>query len=104
MLADHPAGLVLDVHVQPRASRNAIVGVHADALKIRLTAPPVDNAANQAVIQLLAKTLKCPKSDLEIVAGHTARRKRLLLRIAPGPDFDRRRQALKSHLQSLAGL
>jgi uncharacterized protein len=65
-------GAALPVKVVPRASRNEIVGVSADGtLKIRVTAPPVDGAANEAVIELLAKALNLPKSSVEIVAGLT---------------------------------
>ncbi|HLF02563.1 MAG TPA: DUF167 domain-containing protein, partial [Anaerolineales bacterium] len=56
--------------VVPRASRNEIVGIGPDgALKLRVTAPPVEGAANEAVIQLLADALGLPKSNIEIVAG-----------------------------------
>jgi len=103
MLSDHPEGLLIEVQVQPRASDNAFAGVHDNALKIRLTAPPVDDAANKALIQLLAKKLKCPKSSVRIVAGHTGRRKRLLVQIAPGADFEFRRRALKARLEALGG-
>jgi uncharacterized protein (TIGR00251 family) len=101
MLSDHPEGLLIEVQVQPRASDNAFAGVHDNALKIRLTAPPVDDAANKALIQLLAKKLKWPKSSIRIVAGHTGRRKRLLVQIDPGADFESRRRALKARLEAL---
>lgn len=57
-----------------------ISGQHGDALKIKLTAPPVDDAANKMCVQYLAKCLKIPKSSIEIISGHTSRTKRLLLR------------------------
>lgn len=63
------------VHVQPRASKNEIVGMHGDALKVRLTAPPVDSAANDALIALLAETLGVARRDVRIVAGATSRAK-----------------------------
>ena len=63
------------VHLQPRASRDEIVGTHGDALKVRVTAPPVDSAANQALLELLADQLGVPRSALRIVAGHSSRRK-----------------------------
>lgn len=63
-------GAALPVKVVPRASKNEIVGVGPDGtLKIRVTAPPVDGAANEAVIELLAKALDLPKSNIEIVGG-----------------------------------
>jgi len=73
-------GIVLKVFLQPRSAKNMIVGEHGDALKIKLTAPPVDGAANKMCIQYLAKFLKVPKSTIEIISGHTSRTKRLLLR------------------------
>jgi uncharacterized protein (TIGR00251 family) len=73
-------GIILKVFIQPRSSKNMIAGQHGDALKIKLTAPPVDDAANRMCIQYLAKCLKIPKSSIEIISGHTSRTKRLLLR------------------------
>ena len=57
-----------------------IAGQHGDTLKIKLTAPPVDGAANKMCVQYLAKCLKVPKSSIEIISGHSSRTKRLLLR------------------------
>lgn len=68
-------GVTFAVRVVPRASRNEIVGVHGDALKIRVTAPPVEGRANEALIAFLAKRLDVRKSQVEIVAGGTSRRK-----------------------------
>lgn len=96
---DHPQGLSIDVRVQPKSSRNAVVGVHDDALKIKLNAPPVEGKANKALVHFMAKWLGCPKSSLEIISGQTGRNKRLLIRIDPADRFDARREELKSHLQ-----
>ena len=63
------------VRVQPRASRSDITGVHGDALKVRITAAPVDGAANAAVIELLAKTLGVPRGAVRIVSGEASRNK-----------------------------
>ncbi len=68
-------GLRLDVYVQPRASRSEIVGEHDGALRVRLAAPPVDNAANEALVALLAKALGVAKRDIRVVTGATSRRK-----------------------------
>lgn len=73
-------GIILKVFIQPRSSSNMIAGQHGDALKIKLTAPPVDGAANKMCIQYLAKYLKIPKSSIDIISGHSSRTKRLLLR------------------------
>jgi uncharacterized protein (TIGR00251 family) len=70
------AGTVrLRVHVQPRASRNEIVGLHGEALKVRLQAPPVDDAANEALIELIAGALGVSRRAVRIVAGARARSK-----------------------------
>ena len=68
-------GVTFAVRVVPRASRNEIAGIHGDALKIRLTAPPVEGRANEALIAFLARRLGVRKSQVEIVAGATSRRK-----------------------------
>ena len=73
-------GLVFKVLVQPRSSKNMIAGLYNGALKIKLTAPPVDNAANQMCLKFLAKCLDVSKSSLEIIAGHSSRHKQILLR------------------------
>ena len=65
------------VRVQPRASRDEIAGEWQDALKIRLTAPPVDDRANEALRRLLAARLKVPLSAVRIAAGGRSRRKRV---------------------------
>ena len=67
------------VQVQPRASREAIEGEYADALKIRLTAPPVDDRANEALTRLLAERLNVPRTAVRIVAGEKSRRKRVIV-------------------------
>jgi len=63
------------VRVVPRASKNEIVGLRCDALKVRLTAPPVGGKANEALIAFLAQRLGVRKSEVEIVAGATSRHK-----------------------------
>lgn len=63
------------VRVQPRASRNEACGVHGGALKVRLQAPPVDNAANESLIELMADLLDIPKRQVRIVSGATSRSK-----------------------------
>jgi hypothetical protein len=65
----------VEVHVQPRASRSEIVGLHGAALKVRLQAPPVDGAANDALVTLLADRLGVPRRSVHVVAGTTSRAK-----------------------------
>ena len=67
--------VTLSIRIQPRASKNEIVTTAGGGLKIRLTAPPVDGAANEALVKFLADTLSVPKSHVEIVSGHTSREK-----------------------------
>jgi len=70
------AGVVrFAVHVQPRASRSEIVGLHGDALKVRLAAPPVDGAANDALVALLAEALAVGRRAVRIVGGASSRAK-----------------------------
>jgi len=71
------ASVQLKVRLQPRASRDEIGGAQEDALKVRVTAPPLDSAANQALVRLLADTLHCPKSSVRLVRGQTSRVKTL---------------------------
>ncbi len=75
-----PDGVVFKVLVLPRSSKNMIAGIHDEALKIKLTAPPVDNAANQMCLKFLAKSLRVSRSALEIITGHNSRHKQILLR------------------------
>ncbi len=76
LLVTERAGVVrFTVRVQPRASRSEISGVHGTALKIRLPAPPVDGAANDALVALLAHALGVAKRDVRIVSGQTGRNK-----------------------------
>lgn len=69
--------VILDVHIQPRASKDEIVGFHGDRLKIRITAPPVDGKANQHLIGFLADVFKVPKRNILLLAGETGREKRI---------------------------
>lgn len=63
------------VRVQPRSSRTGVEGVHGDALKVRVNAPPVDGAANEAVVEVLAEALGVPRRAVRIVAGDSSRTK-----------------------------
>jgi uncharacterized protein (TIGR00251 family) len=80
---------VLAVRIQPRASRNGIEVRPDGSVKVRLTAPPVDGAANEALVKFLADAFGVGRSQVEIVSGHTARDKRI--RIAGLNDEDVRR-------------
>jgi uncharacterized protein (TIGR00251 family) len=67
--------ITLSIRIQPRASKNEIAWMENGGLKIRLTSPPVDGAANEALIRFLADTLSITRSQVEIVRGHTSRDK-----------------------------
>ena len=69
------ASIRVSVHVQPRASRSEVIGTHGSALKVRIQAPPVEGAANEAVISLLAERLGVPRRAVRIVAGAASRSK-----------------------------
>jgi uncharacterized protein (TIGR00251 family) len=81
-IQETPEGVILKAAVQPGGSRNEIVGLKGDALKIRLTAPPVEGAANKMCVDFLAKILKVRKSDVEIIRGQASRLKKVLVRSA----------------------
>ena len=72
-------GARVEVMVQPRASQNAIAGVRAGMLRIRVTAPPVDGQANAAAIALLASALDVPKSAIRLIRGASSREKTLVV-------------------------
>ncbi len=76
-ITDRAGAIAFVVRVSPRASRDAIEGEHDGALKIRLTAPPVDDKANDALRRLLAARLNVPLSAVTIVAGEKSRTKRI---------------------------
>ncbi|MGD1083425.1 MAG: DUF167 domain-containing protein [Verrucomicrobiota bacterium] len=82
-LRPHPGGSLLSVKLQPRASADQIAGPAGDELKIKVTAPPVDAAANQALIQFLAQKLDCSRNRVEILRGHKSRHKLLKLHGIP---------------------
>jgi uncharacterized protein len=63
------------VRLQPRASKNEIAGLQGSALKVRVTAPPVDGLANEALIDLLSRTLQTSRRNVCIVSGHSSRTK-----------------------------
>ena len=68
-------GCTLSVRLHPGARKNSVTGVHADALKIALTAPPVDGKANEALIAFIAEALHLPRARVSLVAGATSRAK-----------------------------
>ena len=96
-----PEGVAFKVLVQPRSSKNMITGLHGDALKIKLTAPPVDNAANKMCLKFLAKSLGISRTSIEIIAGHTSRHKQILLRSENSPANEKEYQSLEKLIKKL---
>ena len=87
--------ILLAIYVQPKSSRNRIVGIHNDMLKIAITAPPVDGKANSQVTSFLAKFFKVPKSAISIVSGHQGRKKKVAV---SGVDMNTARTILSAAL------
>ena len=73
---DREGGVLVRIHVQPRAARNGFVGIHGGAVKLRITAPPVDGKANSQIVELLAKLFQVPKSAVSLASGPQSRQKR----------------------------
>jgi len=80
IVQDTKDGVILTVHVQPQASTTECVGIHGHALKIRVTAPPVDGAANEELIRFLARQLSITSTSLRIHSGAGGRHKRVLIK------------------------
>ena len=78
-LRETSGGILLSVKLQPRASKNEVGEPLGTELKIKVTAPPVDAAANQALIELLAEKLDCPRGIVELIRGQTSRHKTVML-------------------------
>lgn len=72
---DTTAGVTFSIRVHPRARKNAITGVIGDAIKLTLTAPPVEGKANEACVEFLAEFLNVPRASVTIVAGQSSRNK-----------------------------
>lgn len=93
-LKETASGVTFAVKVQPRARKNAVTGNVGDALKLALTAPPIEGRANQAAIEVLADFFDIPRSSITIASGETSRLK--IVRIT-GANL----QALQKRLQAL---
>ena len=87
---DTPGGAVFAVKIHPRAKKNAITGSVGDALKLAVTAPPVDGRANDACIEFFANLFLVPRSSITIASGESSRRK--VIRIAGLPADELRRK------------
>lgn len=78
-LRETAEGVYLSLKLQPRASRNQVQGLHGNELKISVTAPPVDSAANGALIEFLAESLHMSRSSIQLVRGQTSRHKTIFI-------------------------
>ena len=93
-ITESSGGARFAVRVTPRAGRSGVTGVRDGALLVRLAAPPVEGAANAALVVLLAGLLDCPKRAVEIVAGHRSRDKRVRIAGAQARDVAARLSAI----------
>ena len=80
IVQDTKAGVALSIHIQPRASATECVGIHGDAIKIRVAAPPIDGAANDELIRFLARRLSIPVTSVQIKSGAGGRHKRVVIK------------------------
>lgn len=85
---------MIRVHVQPGANKNEVVGIHGDALKVRVVSPPVSGRANRAVLELLARRLDVPRSKLELISGAGGRTKRVSVTGLEVRELEERLQAV----------
>jgi hypothetical protein len=93
-ISDHPLGATFQVRVQPRAARTAITGMMGEALKLSLSAPPLDGRANAALEEFLAEVFSVPRSAVQVLTGERSRNK--VIRIA-GRTAAELQQVLRAH-------
>ena len=89
-----PSREMLIVRVTPRSSKNVVAGFRDGAWLVRVTAPPVDDAANEAVVELLSASLQVPKRAVHIVGGAKGRRKRVAIDGLDAAEIERRLSAI----------
>ncbi len=92
----HSDGVLLSIKLQPRASVNEIGQPLGNELRIKVTAPPVDAAANEALVRLLAETFNCGRNQVELVRGHTSRHKVVKVHGISGQDVAAKLEGSKS--------
>jgi hypothetical protein len=95
LLHETKNGVAFDIHVNPHASRAEIAGIAQGLLKVKVTALPVEGAANEACILLLSKKLGLKKSQMDILAGAKGRKKTILVRDIGKADLNQKIHALK---------
>jgi hypothetical protein len=97
MLRPSKQGILLEVHLVPRAARDEIVGLHGGALRVRVNAPPAKGAANAALVELIAQQLGIPKQRIQIVSGERSRHKTLAIHGVPQQALQQRLADLLPH-------
>lgn len=95
-IEERAGAVCLHLRVQPRASRSGLAGAAGDALKVRVTAPPVDSAANAAVLELLADALKVPRGAVRLIRGASSRSKLVVVAGLPAAEVAARLAAAMS--------
>lgn len=86
IVQDSKDGAILTVHVQPKAARTECAGIHGEALKIRIAAPPVGGAANEELVRFLARAMDVPPSAVRLESGAGGRHKRVALKGVTAED------------------
>ncbi len=98
--AEDGSCLLLRIYVQPKSAKNMISGIHEQALKVKVNAPPVDGKANKQVIQLFAKMLSLPKSNVLLVSGKQSRNKTLRIK---GVTADKAKEVFAANFKNSLG-
>jgi uncharacterized protein (TIGR00251 family) len=99
-LQEKPQGIQFKITVRPRSSKNVITGLQGDALKVKLTAPPVEGAANKALIGFLAKSLDIPKARLTITSGQSSKTKQILVAFYGSQDKKKELNQIRKKIQN----
>jgi uncharacterized protein (TIGR00251 family) len=89
-ISDHPLGATFSIRVQPRAARTAITGTMGDALKVSLSAPPLDGRANAAVVDFISDILSVPRASVQVVSGERSRNKIVRIAGCSGAEVQRK--------------
>jgi uncharacterized protein (TIGR00251 family) len=85
---------ILKVYLQPKSSKNEMVGPYRDGIKVKVTAPPIEGKANEALIRLLAKEFGIPISCIEVIRGHHSREKTLRISGVARQELDFKKKIL----------
>jgi uncharacterized protein len=87
---DHPLGATFSVRVQPKSARTAITGTVGEALKVSLSAPPLEGRANIALVEFFSEVLAVPRSAVQVVSGERSRNKLIRIAGCSGADVQRK--------------